>query len=119
MRRLVYCTASFSVCSRRRTNFQIIYPDLRLDYKVATQPLCRSALAASSSRARESGSALPGAGKPARSSLLLLELGPSRAEQRDHKTEREKLATALDIFTELSMPHAREDGADRRAVLAA
>ena len=38
MRRSVYCTASFSVCSRRRTEFPIIYPDLRLDYKVATHP---------------------------------------------------------------------------------
>jgi DNA invertase Pin-like site-specific DNA recombinase len=33
----VYCTTSFSVCSRRRTKMPIIYPDLRLDYKVATQ----------------------------------------------------------------------------------
>ena len=39
MRRSVYCTASFSVCSRRRTKFPIIYPDLRLDYKVATHPI--------------------------------------------------------------------------------
>src|SRR6202008_740910 len=30
------CTSSFWVCSRRPTNFPIIYPDLRLDYKVAT-----------------------------------------------------------------------------------
>ena len=34
----VYCTTSFSVCSRRRTKMPIIYPDLRLDYKVATHP---------------------------------------------------------------------------------
>ena len=33
-----YCTTSFSVCSRRRTKMSIIYPDLRLDYKVATLP---------------------------------------------------------------------------------
>ena len=38
VRRSVYCTASFSVCSRRRTKFPLIYPDLRLDYKVATHP---------------------------------------------------------------------------------
>src|SRR5271165_1773576 len=38
MRRSVYCTASFSVCSLRRAKFPIIYPDLRLDYKVATHP---------------------------------------------------------------------------------
>ena len=38
MRRSVYCTASFSVCSLRRAKFPIIYPDLRLDYKVATLP---------------------------------------------------------------------------------
>ena len=36
MRRPVYCTASFSVCSLRRAKFPIIYPDLQLDYKVAT-----------------------------------------------------------------------------------
>jgi len=36
----VYCTTSFSVCSRRRTKMPIIYPDLRLDYKLATHP-CR------------------------------------------------------------------------------
>jgi hypothetical protein len=29
-------------------------------------------------------------------------------EQRDHKTEREKLAAALEIFTELNMPHKRD-----------
>jgi hypothetical protein len=29
-------------------------------------------------------------------------------EQRDRKTERQKLATALDIFTELNMPRERE-----------
>jgi hypothetical protein len=35
----VFCTTSFSVCSRRRTKMPIIiYPDLRLDYKVATHP---------------------------------------------------------------------------------
>jgi hypothetical protein len=28
-----------SVCSLRRAKFPIIYPDLRLDYKVATHPL--------------------------------------------------------------------------------
>jgi transposase, IS6 family len=32
------CTASFSVCSQRRAKLPIIYPDLRLDYKVATHP---------------------------------------------------------------------------------
>ena len=39
MRRSVHCTALFSVCSLRRAKFPIIYPDLRLDYKVATLPL--------------------------------------------------------------------------------
>ena len=39
MRRSVYCTASFSGCSRRRTKMPIIYPGLRLDYKVATHPV--------------------------------------------------------------------------------
>jgi hypothetical protein len=34
----VYCTTSYSACSRRRTKMPIIYPDLRLDYKVATHP---------------------------------------------------------------------------------
>jgi hypothetical protein len=34
----VYFTTSFSVCSRRRTKTPIIYPGLRLDYKVATHP---------------------------------------------------------------------------------
>ena len=34
----VYCTTSFSVCSRRRTKMPIIYPDFRFDYKVATHP---------------------------------------------------------------------------------
>ncbi len=38
MRRSVHCTALFSVCSLRRAKFPIIYPDLRLDYKVATHP---------------------------------------------------------------------------------
>ena len=38
MRRLVYCTASFSICSLRRAKFPIIYPVLWLDYKVATHP---------------------------------------------------------------------------------
>ena len=33
------CTTSFSVCSLRRAKFPIIYPDLRLDYIVATHPL--------------------------------------------------------------------------------
>ena len=37
-RRSVYCNTSCSVCSLRRAKFSIIYPDLRLDYKVATQP---------------------------------------------------------------------------------
>jgi hypothetical protein len=32
---------SFSVCSLRRAKFPIIYPDLQLDYKVATHPLRR------------------------------------------------------------------------------
>ena len=35
----VYCTASFSVCSRRRTELPIIYADFRLDYKFATRPM--------------------------------------------------------------------------------
>ena len=52
---------------------------------------------------------------------LCLELGSRRGlaycywqwgllarEQRDHKTEREKLAAALDIFTELNMPRERD-----------
>jgi hypothetical protein len=38
VRRSVHCTALFSVCSLRRAKFPIIYPDLRLDYKVATHP---------------------------------------------------------------------------------
>ena len=38
MRRSVYCTASFSICSLRRAKFPIIYPVLWLDYKVATHP---------------------------------------------------------------------------------
>ena len=40
MRRSVYCTATFSVCSLRRAKFPIIYPDIRLDYnyKLATLP---------------------------------------------------------------------------------
>jgi hypothetical protein len=34
-----FCTtASFWVCSRRPTKLPIVYPDLRLDYKVATHP---------------------------------------------------------------------------------
>src|SRR6202047_324831 len=33
------CAPSFSVCSLRRAKFAIIYPDLRLDYKVATHPV--------------------------------------------------------------------------------
>jgi hypothetical protein len=36
VRRSVYCTASFSVCSRCRTELPIIYADFRLDYKLAT-----------------------------------------------------------------------------------
>ncbi len=40
VRRSVHCTALFSVCSLRRAKFPIIYPDLRLDYKVATHPCC-------------------------------------------------------------------------------
>jgi hypothetical protein len=42
VRRSVYCTASFSVCSRRRTELPIIYADFRLDYKLATLPTQRS-----------------------------------------------------------------------------
>jgi len=43
VRRSVYRTASFSVCSRRRTELPIIYADFRLDYKLATLPIeCRS-----------------------------------------------------------------------------
>src|ERR1700722_5359610 len=38
VRRSVYCTASFSVCSLRRTELPIIYADFRLDYKLATLP---------------------------------------------------------------------------------
>jgi hypothetical protein len=38
VRRSVHCTALCSVCSLRRAKFPIIYPDLRLDYKVATHP---------------------------------------------------------------------------------
>ena len=38
MRRSIYCSASVSVSSRRRTELPIIYPDLWLDYKVATHP---------------------------------------------------------------------------------
>ena len=34
----VYFTASFSVFSRRRAKLPIIYPDIRLDYKLATLP---------------------------------------------------------------------------------
>jgi hypothetical protein len=33
-----HCTTSFSVYSLRRAKFPIIYPDLQLDYKVATHP---------------------------------------------------------------------------------
>jgi hypothetical protein len=38
VRRSVYCTASFPVCSLRRTELPIIYADFRLDYKLATLP---------------------------------------------------------------------------------
>jgi hypothetical protein len=38
VRRLVYCTASFSICSLRRAKFPIIYPVPWLDYKVVTHP---------------------------------------------------------------------------------
>jgi len=38
VRRWVYCTSSFSVCSLRRAKFPVIYSDLWLDYKVATHP---------------------------------------------------------------------------------
>jgi hypothetical protein len=38
VRRSVYCTASFSVCSRRRTELPIIYANFRLNYKLATLP---------------------------------------------------------------------------------
>ena len=41
VRRSVYCTASFSVCSPRRTELPIIYADFRLDYKLATHPQVR------------------------------------------------------------------------------
>src|SRR6476620_13212 len=37
-RKSVCSTASFSVCSLQRAKIPIIYPDLRLDYKVATLP---------------------------------------------------------------------------------
>ena len=36
VRRSVYCTASFLICSQRRTKLLIFYPDFRLDYKLAT-----------------------------------------------------------------------------------
>src|SRR5580698_5290725 len=39
VRRSVYSTGSFSVCSRRRTELPIIYADFLLDYKLATLPL--------------------------------------------------------------------------------
>jgi hypothetical protein len=39
--RLFCCTASFSVCSLRRANFTIIYPNLQLDCEVATLPAKR------------------------------------------------------------------------------
>jgi hypothetical protein len=35
-------------------------------------------------------------------------LGLLAGEQLDHKREREKLTTALDIFTELKMPRERD-----------
>jgi hypothetical protein len=35
-------------------------------------------------------------------------LGLLAREGRDHKAEREKLAAALDIFTELNMPRERD-----------
>src|SRR5271166_4283781 len=38
VRRWVYCTTSFSVCSLRGAKFPIIYLDLWLGYKVATHP---------------------------------------------------------------------------------
>ena len=42
MRGSVYFTASFSVFSRRRAKLPIIYPDIRLDYKLATLPIVLS-----------------------------------------------------------------------------
>ena len=42
MRRSVYCTASFSICSLRRTKVLIIYPEFPLDYKLATLPTLRT-----------------------------------------------------------------------------
>jgi hypothetical protein len=44
-RRSVCCTASFSACSLRRAKFTIIYPNLRLDYKVATHPIYKAVAA--------------------------------------------------------------------------
>jgi hypothetical protein len=38
VRRSVYSTGSFSVCSRRRTELPIIYADFLPDYKLATLP---------------------------------------------------------------------------------
>jgi hypothetical protein len=57
--------------------------------------------------AQETGSALPGVGQPERPGLLILKWGRLVCEQRDHKTEQEKLAAALDIFTKLNMPRQR------------
>ena len=45
MRRLVYCTASFSIYLLQRAKFPIIYPVLWLDYKVATHPAIMLAIA--------------------------------------------------------------------------
>ena len=45
MRRSVYRTASFSVCSLRRPELPVIYADLRLDYKLATHPIDMFAVA--------------------------------------------------------------------------
>jgi AcrR family transcriptional regulator len=52
VRESVYCTASFSVFSRRRAKLPIIYPDIRLDYKLATLPTTLEAVAAAAGISR-------------------------------------------------------------------
>jgi hypothetical protein len=58
--------------------------------------------------AQETGNALPGSGQPQQSGLRYWDWGLLAREQRDRNTEREKLAAALDIFTELNMPRERD-----------
>jgi hypothetical protein len=57
--------------------------------------------------AQETGSTLPAIGQPGQFGLLLLEQGLLAREQRDRNTEREKIARALVIFTDLKMPRER------------